>query len=90
VRLIGRFPDSLIQRKGGRQVAEEASARAAAVLEAGAPESPAYEAALRDLDFWLRSDGHRRNPGTSADMIAAGLFALLREKMIEPARIKFA
>ena len=35
-----------------------------------------------DLDFWLRSDGQRRNPGTSADLIAAGLFAALRERKI--------
>ena len=38
--------------------------------------------ALADLDFWLRSDGHRRNPGTTADLIAAGLFAALREHQI--------
>ncbi|MEL7496867.1 MAG: triphosphoribosyl-dephospho-CoA synthase [Planctomycetota bacterium] len=27
-----------------------------------------------DFDFWLRSDGHRRNPGTTADLIGATLF----------------
>ncbi len=33
-----------------------------------------YDEALADLDFWLRADGHQRIPGTTADLIAAGLF----------------
>ena len=32
---------------------------------------------VADLDFWLRSDGHLRNPGTTADLIAATLFVAL-------------
>jgi triphosphoribosyl-dephospho-CoA synthase len=44
----------------------------------------AYERALTELDFWLRSDGHRRNPGTTADLIAAGLFVGLREGWLLP------
>ena len=35
-----------------------------------------------EYDFWLRADGHRRNPGTTADVIAAALFVLLREKRL--------
>jgi triphosphoribosyl-dephospho-CoA synthase len=34
---------------------------------------------VSDFDFWLRSDGHRRNPGTTADLITAGLFVILWE-----------
>jgi triphosphoribosyl-dephospho-CoA synthase len=87
VRLMAEFPDSLIARKCGIQVAQEAAARARHVLASGDPSERAYEQALRDLDFWLRSDGHQRNPGTSADLIAAGLFAALRErKLINPFR----
>ena len=41
-----------------------------------------YDQALADLDFWLRSDHHRRNPGTTADLIAAGLFAALRDGLL--------
>jgi triphosphoribosyl-dephospho-CoA synthetase len=26
------------------------------------------------LDHWLREDGHRRNPGTSADLVAGTIF----------------
>lgn len=77
--VLAEFPDSLIARKAGIQVANEASARAAAILGAGTPGSPGYVAGLADLDFWMRSDHQRRNPGTTADLLAAALFALLRE-----------
>ncbi|OHB79220.1 MAG: hypothetical protein A2W31_07850 [Planctomycetes bacterium RBG_16_64_10] len=81
--LLGQLPDSLIARKCGVQVAREASARAAAAVRAGGPLDPPYQAALRDLDCWLRADGHRRNPGTTADLITAGLFVGLREGQLE-------
>lgn len=79
VRLLAAFPDSLIERKCGSKVAAESSARAVATLRAGQPGDAEYFRALADLDFWLRGDGHRRNPGTTADLVAAGLFAALRE-----------
>jgi triphosphoribosyl-dephospho-CoA synthase len=84
LRLMNQFPDSLIARKCGPAVAQQAADRAAAVLEAGRPGDEAYYRVLADLDFWLRSDHHRRNPGTTADLIAAALFAALREGLIEP------
>jgi triphosphoribosyl-dephospho-CoA synthase len=83
VETMATFPDSLITRKCGADVARQAAARARAVRDAGPPGSPAYLEALADLDFWLRSDGHRRNPGTTADLIAAGLFVLLRDGIIK-------
>ena len=55
---------------------------AAETLESGSPGDEAYDQLVGDLDFWLRSDGHRRNPGTSADLLAASLFAALREGII--------
>jgi triphosphoribosyl-dephospho-CoA synthase len=76
-------PDSLIQRKCGQQIAREASDRAAAVLASSAPGTAAYRHAVDDFDRWLRADGHRRNPGTTADLIAAGLFVLLREGRLQ-------
>jgi triphosphoribosyl-dephospho-CoA synthase len=79
LRTMGEFPDSLIARKCGAATAKQAAARAGAVLDAGQPGDEAYFLALADLDFWLRADGHRRNPGTTADLIAAGLFVLLRD-----------
>jgi triphosphoribosyl-dephospho-CoA synthase len=79
VTLLARYGDSLIARKCGPTVARQAAAMAQRVLTAGQPGEEAYEQALADLDFWLRSDGHRRNPGTTADLVAAGLFVLLRD-----------
>ena len=82
LKLLAAHPDSLIARKCGSAVAEEAAARAAAVLERQSHDREAYGEALADFDFWLRADGHRRNPGTSADVIAAALFVLLRERRL--------
>ena len=84
VRLMSLVPDTLIARKCGPEIARQSALRAQEVLAAGAPGSDAYHDRLSDLDFWLRSDGHRRNPGTTADLIAAGLFACLRDDLIEP------
>ena len=38
--------------------------------------------AIDDFDAWLLADGHRRNPGTTADLVAASLFAAWREGII--------
>lgn len=83
VQLMSRGPDTLILRKCGLTVAQQAQARAARVLEAGPPGEEDYLRALGDFDFWLRSDGHRRNPGATADLIAAGLFALIRDEGLQ-------
>ena len=84
IRLMAAFPDSLIARKCGREVARQAADRAQAALDAGSPGDPNYLRAVEDLDFWLRTDRHRRNPGTTADLIAATLFVGLREKYLQP------
>jgi triphosphoribosyl-dephospho-CoA synthase len=78
--LMAEYPDSLIQRKRGRAEAEEASQRARQVLEAGWPAGG--HDALRELDAWLREDGHQRNPGTTADLVTACLFVALRQRII--------
>jgi triphosphoribosyl-dephospho-CoA synthase len=83
LRQMAAEPDSLILRKCGLLTAQEASDRAASVLEAGNPGDEAFEEALGHFDFWLRTDGHRRNPGTTADLIAAALFVLLREGRVK-------
>lgn len=82
LQLLAEIPDSLIARKCGKELAKEASDRAAAVLHSGDPGSDNYEAALAEIDFWLRSDGHRRNPGTTADLVTAALFVLVRDQRL--------
>jgi triphosphoribosyl-dephospho-CoA synthase len=82
--LIARHGDSLMARKCGAEIVEKASTIARQTLESGQPGDEAYYEAIADFDFWLRSDGHRRNPGTTADLVAAALFAGLRDGLLPP------
>jgi triphosphoribosyl-dephospho-CoA synthase len=82
--LIAQHGDSLIGRKCGTELSHKASTIARQVLASGGPGDEAYYAALADFDFWLRSDGNRRNPGTTADLVAAALFAGLRDGVLPP------
>jgi len=82
LRLMADYPDTLITRKCGKEVAEESARRARNVLDSGPFESEIFQSHLKDFDHWLRSDGHKRNPGTTADLIAASLFSGLREGKI--------
>ena len=72
LRLLAAEPDSLIARKCGVQFANEVRDRAART-SIDDPEQ------VERFDRWLRSDGNRRNPGTTADLIAASLYVLLRD-----------
>jgi len=85
---LAKYPDSLIARKNGLDFSQSISARAAKLggqwRELGCPgydsadqESQDFWKEMSDFDFFLRSDQNRRNPGTTADLIAAGLFVLL-------------
>jgi len=76
---LAETPDTLIARKRGAVIAREASRRASAVLAAGWPDDPAP---IDDFDAWLRADGHARNPGATADLATAALFAGLRDGTI--------
>ena len=85
--MMAKHPDSLIGRKLGVEVACESASRAAAVLASGWPQTESGRKAIGELDDWLRGDGNRRNPGTTADLIAAGLFVLLRTHEVWPDRV---
>jgi triphosphoribosyl-dephospho-CoA synthase len=82
--LMARRPDTLIARKCGPETAAESSRLASQILRAGWPDSAAGRLMLAEFDLWLRADGHRRNPGTTADLVAASLFTGLREGRLEP------
>lgn len=79
LRLLAAHPDTLIARKCGSAVADEVSRRAQDVLNAGGDQTKMGRSLLADFDRWLRDDGNRRNPGTTADLITACLFAELRD-----------
>lgn len=84
VELMAKHPDSLIARKCGRDVAIEAQRHAADVLTTNWPTSKSGWQRFLEFDHWLRADGHRRNPGTSADLMAATIFVLLRQGWFSP------
>ncbi len=71
VRLLAASPDSLISRKNGYEAAQQVQTLAGSIdLD--------DRASIENLDASLRTSDHRRNPGTTADLIAAGLYLLLR------------
>jgi triphosphoribosyl-dephospho-CoA synthase len=76
LKILSFWPDSLIERKCGRSTATAIQHQAASV-------DFDDEAAMANFDASLRVDGNRLNPGTTADLIAAGLFCLLY-KPIQP------
>ncbi|MEY4186832.1 MAG: hypothetical protein RIT02_1866 [Planctomycetota bacterium] len=79
LRLLAASGDSLIARKCGQATSEQAARLAGRVLAAGWPDGSDAMLAMAELDEFLRGDGNRRNPGTTADMTAGILFAALRD-----------
>jgi triphosphoribosyl-dephospho-CoA synthase len=67
VGLLAEHPDSLIARKAGADAALAVSQAARAVRDGSRT--------LEQFDADLRHDGHRLNPGTTADLVAATLLA---------------
>lgn len=82
--LMARRPDTDIARKCGKLDAAESARRAKAVLAAGWPVSVDGRSRFREFDRWLRARKSLRNPGTTADLVTACLFAALRGNLIEP------
>jgi triphosphoribosyl-dephospho-CoA synthase len=81
---LANYPDSLIARKLGFSSAQQVAERARTVLNLGSIGTEAGRNAYDELDGWLRSDGHRKNPGTTADLITACLYVALRSRMVDP------
>ena len=79
VRLIAEFGDSLIERKCGRDMSDQVRDMAKDLLKSGWPSRSESASAYDSFDQFLRADGNRRNPGTTADLVAAVLFSALRE-----------
>ena len=76
LRLLAHTPDTLIARKAGADAAERVSEAAREVL--------AGRRTLASFDAWLREDGNRLNPGTTADLVTATVFVALLEGMLAP------
>lgn len=94
VALMANEPDSLIRRKLGEKAAAHSQMLAAKAADCipqvdenrrpSESEAGSFWTAVGELDFWLRADGHRRNPGTTADLIAAILFVAIQNGVLHP------
>ncbi|MCH2211208.1 MAG: triphosphoribosyl-dephospho-CoA synthase [Fuerstiella sp.] len=80
LKLIAEYGDSLIARKVGQSVAADVQQRASAVIGAGWPDTAGSCQMYNELDTYLRSNGNQLNPGTTADMIAAIIYAGLQSR----------
>lgn len=79
---MARYPDSLIARKCGAEIAAESARRAQQVLTFHKDSDGDHiQEELAKFDTWLRDGEHRRNPGTTADLLAASLFVKLRDEL---------
>ncbi len=85
LQMLAHWGDSLIARKCGDEASRQTQQRARALLNKGWPESAEARPLLEDLDRFLRDEQHRRNPGTTADMVAATLFAAQRDGLYRAA-----
>jgi len=83
-RWLARMPDSLIVRKCGSTTAESIRRRAEEILQRGGLKVDEGRRAGVEFDRYLRSNGTRLNPGTTADLITASLFIALRENKVTP------
>lgn len=83
LRLMADDPDSLIVRKCGQTVGQQVCRRASEMMELDWPHTQQSWNGFDAFDLWLRADGNRLNPGTTADLIAATLFAVMRLELIE-------
>ena len=82
LRQLARRADSLIVRRHGEATAAEVSARAADLI--AREEDARWPVAVAEFDASLRQP-RRLNPGTTADLVAAALYILLRDGRLQAA-----
>ena len=74
IEVLAERPDSLIVRKHGESIGLAVQSMAIEVVRSGEYGTDAYEANWSRLDRFLREPACRRNPGTTADLLAAAVF----------------
>ncbi len=79
LQLLAQVEDTLIARKLGRGAAQEVSRAASEVVGLGGVRTDEGRRAIVEFDRTLRDPKNERNPGTTADMIAAATFVVLTE-----------
>jgi triphosphoribosyl-dephospho-CoA synthase len=89
VERLASHGDTLVARKTDNRTLEEVMRLANQALAASDDPRTRRPQWLR-LDDFLRADGHRRNPGTTADLLAAAAFVSLLREYNEPASKTFS
>lgn len=79
LRLLAAAPDTLISRKFGNAVAQEVQRRASFDHD-NLVERESFDRFLRSGALDLQGQSKQLNPGTTADLIAAALYVLLRDQ----------
>jgi triphosphoribosyl-dephospho-CoA synthase len=77
--LLAAAADTHIARKLGADAAVALQRRARAVLDAGSVRTAPGRDAIAALDLELRDERNTRNPGATADLTGAAIYALLLE-----------
>ncbi len=74
--LLSQRPDGLIAKKAGEKQAEKVCELAGKTMRAWNESTGPLEL-MRSLDMELRKEGNLLNPGTTADLVSAGIFCKL-------------
>ena len=77
--LLAQMRDTHIVRRTGVEAADRVSRLARGVLEAGGVRSPEGRQSIEAMDGAIRDLRNSHNPGTTADLTAASIFATLIE-----------
>ena len=75
--LLAAQADTHVERRAGADRAAEVTRLAASALDAGGVRTAAGRRTIEDMDRALRDPRHHGNPGTTADLTAAGIFVVL-------------
>ncbi|ADG13189.1 triphosphoribosyl-dephospho-CoA protein [Methanocaldococcus infernus ME] len=75
--ILSKYPDSLIIKKKGYDVAKKVSELAKKVLKDFSIEK------LKEFDNYLRLEGNKLNPGTTADLTASSIMLFLIKRINE-------
>lgn len=79
LQILSKVPDSLIERKRGKEAALEVSRMATEALEEGGLTTSEGRRRILMMDETLHQASGELNPGTTADLTAASLYLLLFE-----------
>ncbi len=78
LRVLSEWNDSLVELKGGKKKARDVKRRATEALRSGGVFTSEGLRKALELDEWLRE--RKLNPGSSADLVCAGIFAELMSR----------